>query len=121
MGDIFLVPTQHHLNATVYPSIVADHVHLLTITHLLRATSSRTMNHVTKIKSSPTGFLNMKMTGRGGAGFIIDVQPTNLQQLHNAIMPIWTKLSEECFQELLESMTQTIKAVLKAKGGPTRY
>ncbi len=32
-----------------------------------------------------------------------------------------TKISEECFKHLVESMPQKIKAVLKAKGGPTRY
>ncbi len=46
----------------------------------------------------------------------MDVQPTNLQQLRNAIMSIWTKISEECFQHLVESMPQRIKAVMKAKG-----
>ncbi len=46
----------------------------------------------------------------------MDVQPTNLQQLSDAIMSIWTKISEECFQHLVESMPQRIKAVLKAKG-----
>ncbi|KAK0143188.1 Transposable element Tcb2 transposase [Merluccius polli] len=51
---------------------------------------------------------------------IMDVQPTNLQQLRDAIMSIWTKLSEECFQYLVESVPRRIKAVLKAKGGPTR-
>ncbi len=51
---------------------------------------------------------------------IMDVQPTNLQQLRDAIMSIWTKISEEYFQHLVESMPQRIKAVLKAKGGPTR-
>ncbi len=35
---------------------------------------------------------------------IMDVQPTNLQQLRDAIMSIWTKISEECFQHLVESM-----------------
>ncbi len=35
---------------------------------------------------------------------IMDVQPTNLQQLRDAIMSIWTKTSEECFQHLVESM-----------------
>ncbi len=50
----------------------------------------------------------------------MDVLPTNLQQLRDAIMSIWTKISEECFQHLVESMPQRIKAVLKAKGGPTR-
>ncbi len=52
---------------------------------------------------------------------IMDVQPTNLQQLRDAIMSIWTKISEECFQNLVESMSRIIKPVLKAKGGPTRY
>ncbi len=52
---------------------------------------------------------------------IMDVQPTNLQQLRDAIMSIWTKISEECFQHLDESMPWRIKAVLKEKGGPTRY
>ncbi len=49
---------------------------------------------------------------------IMDVQPTNLQQLRDAIMSIWTKISEE---HLVESMPQRIKATLKAKGGPTQY
>ncbi len=51
----------------------------------------------------------------------MDVQPANLQQLRDAIMSIWTKISEEYFQHLVESMPRRIKAVLKAKGGPTRY
>ncbi len=51
----------------------------------------------------------------------MDVQPTNLQQLHYAIVSIWTKISEECFQHLVESMPRRIKAVLKAKLGPSRY
>ncbi len=59
-----LVPTEHRLNATVYLSIVADHVHpfMTTVYHLLMATSSRIMHHVTKLKSSQTGFLNMTMS-----------------------------------------------------------
>ncbi len=52
---------------------------------------------------------------------IMDVQPTNLQQLRDAIMSIWTKISEECFQHLVESMPWRMKAVLKTKAGPTRY
>ncbi len=42
-------------------------------------------------------------------------------QLSDAIMSIWTKISEECFQHFVESMPRRIKAVLKAKGGPTLY
>ncbi len=52
---------------------------------------------------------------------IMDEQPTNLQLLRDAIMSIWTKISEECFQNLVKSMPWRIKAVLKAKGGPNRY
>ncbi len=51
----------------------------------------------------------------------MDVQPTSLQQLRDAIIPIWTKISEECFQHLVESRPQRQKAVLKAKVGPTQY
>ncbi len=51
----------------------------------------------------------------------MDVQPTNLRQLRDAIMSIWTNISEECFQHIVESMPRKIKAVLKAKEGPTRY
>lgn len=50
---------------------------------------------------------------------IMAVQATNLQQLHDVIMSIWTKTSEECLQHLVESMPPIIKAVLK--GGPIRY
>ncbi len=34
----------------------------------------------------------------------MDVQTTNLQQLRDAIMTIWTKISEECLQHLVESI-----------------
>ncbi len=59
-----LVPIEHRLNVTAYLSIVADHVHpfMTTVHHLLMATSSRIMYHVTKLKSSQTGFLNMTMS-----------------------------------------------------------
>ncbi len=59
-----LVPIEHSLNATVYLSIVADLVHpfMTTVYPSSDATSSRTMHHVTKLKSSQTGFLNMTMS-----------------------------------------------------------
>ncbi len=59
-----LVPIDHRLNATDYLSIVADHVHLFmtTVYTSSDATSSRIMHHVTKLKSSQTGFLNMTMS-----------------------------------------------------------
>ncbi len=85
----------------------------------------RIMHHVTKLKSSQTGFLNMTMSSLYSNGLqspdlnpiehlwdvvereihIMDVQPTNLQQLRDAIISIWTKISEKCFQPLVESLT----------------
>ncbi len=54
-----LVPIEHRLNTTAYLSIVADHVHpfMTAVYHLLVATSSRIMHHVTKLKSSQDWFL----------------------------------------------------------------
>lgn len=45
---------------------------------------------------------------------------TNLQLLYDAIMLMWSKISEECFRHLAESMLLRIKAVLNAKGGLTQ-
>ncbi len=58
-----LVSIEHRLNHSLL-SIVADHVHpfMTTVYHLLMTTSSRIMYHVTKLKSSQTGFLNMTMS-----------------------------------------------------------
>ncbi len=47
---------------------------------------------------------------------IMNVQPTNLQQLRDAIMSIWTKISEECFQHLVKSMPQKIRQFWRQKG-----
>uniref|UniRef100_A0A8D0AUU4 Tc1-like transposase DDE domain-containing protein n=1 Tax=Sander lucioperca TaxID=283035 RepID=A0A8D0AUU4_SANLU len=50
----------------------------------------------------------------------LDVHPTSLHQLQDAILSIWANISRECFQHLVESMPRRIEAVLKAKGGQTR-
>ncbi len=135
-----LLPIEHCLNATAYLIIVADHVHPF-MTTVYPSSDGYRMHHVTKLKSSQTGFLNMTMSSLYSNGLqspdinpiehlwdlvereicIMDVQPTNLHQLRDAIRSIWTKISEECFQHLVESIPRRIKAVLKAKGGPTRY
>ncbi len=59
-----LVPIEHRLNTTAYLNIVADHVHpfMTTVYTSSDATSSRIMHHVTKLKSSQTGFLTMTMS-----------------------------------------------------------
>ncbi len=130
-------------NATAYLSIVADHVHpfMTTVYHLLmyfqqdNAPCHKAQiisdwflehdNEFTLLKWSPQSpDLNpiehlWDVVER--EIYIMDEQPTNLQQLRDAIMSIWTKISEECFQHLVESIPRRIKAVLKAKGGPTLY
>jgi len=47
----------------------------------------------------------------------LDLHPTNLHQLQDAILSIWANISKECFQHLVKSMPCGIKAVLKAKEG----
>ncbi len=139
-----LVPIEHSLNATAYLSIVVDHVHPFLTTvylssdgyfqqdnascHKAQIISDWFLEHDNEFTSlkwppqspdlNPTEHL-WDVVEREIR--IMDVQPTNLQQLCDAIMSIWTKISEECLQHLVESMTRRIKAVLKAEGGPTRY
>lgn len=36
--------------------------------------------------------------------YILGVQPANLQQLCDAIISIWTKISEDCFKHLVDFM-----------------
>ncbi len=149
MGGIFsahfghLVPIEQCLNATVYLSIVAGHVHpfMTTVYHLLMYFQQDNPpchkaqiisdwfpehdNEFTLLKCPPQSpDLNpiehlWDVVDR--EILIMDVQPTNQQQLCDAIMTIWTKISEECFQHLVESMPRRIKTVLKTKGGPTWY
>ncbi len=140
-----LVPIDHRLNATVYLSIVADHVHPFMTTvytssddyfqqdnapcHKAQIISDWFLeydNEFTLLKWPPQSPdlnpIEHLWDVVEWEIHIMDVQPTNLQQLCDAIMSIWTKIfSEEYFQHLVESMPRRIKAVLKAKGGPTRY
>ncbi len=138
-----LVPIEHHLNTTAYRSIVANHVHPFMTTvytssdgyfqdnspfYKAQIISDWFLEHdneFTLLKWPPQSpDLNpiehlWDVVEREIC--IMDVQPTNLQRLRDAIMSIWTKISEKCVQHLVESMPRKIKAVLKAKGGPTRY
>jgi len=139
-----LVPVEPCLNTTAYLSIVADHVHPFMTTvylssdgyiqqdtapcHKAQIISDSFLEHdndFTLLKWPPQSpdinpiehlwdVVEREIR-------VMDVQPTNLQQLCDAIMSIWTKISEECFQHLFESMPRIIKAVLKAKGSPTRF
>ncbi len=133
-----LVPIEHCLNATAYLSIVADHVlydfsvpifwcyfqqdnapyhkaqiisdwflvHDNEFTLLKWPPQSPDLNPIEHIWDVVEREIH-----------IIDVQPTNLQQLCDAIMSIWTKISEECFQHLAESMSWRIKVISEGKRG----
>ncbi len=57
-----LVQIEHCLNATAYPSIVADHVHPFKTTVYPSSDGYFQQDNVTKLKSSQTGFLNMTMS-----------------------------------------------------------
>ncbi len=139
-----LVPIEHCSNTTDYMSIVADHVHPFMTT--VYPSSDRYFQqdnaqcrkaqiisdwfiehndeftlHKWPPQSPDLNPIEHHWDVVEREIRIIDVQPTNLQQLRDAIMSIWTKISEECFQHLVESMPRRIKAVLKKKGGPTRY
>jgi len=115
-----LVPVDHRLNTTVYLSIVVPSSHGYSMSQ-----SSNTLKLVFEYDSEFTIFkwppVVRSQSNRAALGckeleiHIMDVQPTNLQQLWDVIMSIWTKISEECFQLLVESVPRRIRAVLKAK------
>ncbi len=143
-GGIFLAhfgllgPIEHRLKTTVYLSIVADHVHpfMTTVYHLLMYFQQDNAScHKAQIISDwflehDNEFTLLKWPPQSPdlnpiehlwdvverEILIMDVQTTNLQKLCDAIMTIWTNISEECFQHLVDSMTRRIKAVLKTKG-----
>ncbi len=133
-----LVPIEHCLNATVYLSIVADHVHpfMTTVYHLLMYFQQDNAprhkdqiisdwflehdNEFTLLKWSPQSpDLNpiehlWDVVER--EIHIMDVQTTNLQQLCDAIISIWTNISEECFNTLLNLCHEELRQFWRQKG-----
>ncbi len=117
-----LVSIDYSLNATAYLSIVADHVHPFMTTvylssdgyfqqdnapcHKAQIISDWFLEHdneFTLLKWPPQSPDLNPIEQLWDVICIMDVQPTNLQQLRDAITSIWTKISEDCFQHL-ESM-----------------
>ncbi len=119
-----LVPIEHCLNATAYLSIVADRVHPFMTTVYTSSDGYFQQNnapcHKAQIISDwflehDNEFTLLKWPPQSPdlspiehlwdvverEIHIMDVQPTNLQQLRDAIMSIWTKMSDECFQHIL--------------------
>ena len=53
---------------------------------------------------------------------VSEKQPTNTKELEEAIKAVWVlELSAEYCQSLVESMPKHLEAVIKAKGGSTKY
>ncbi len=128
LGPLVLI--EHRLH-TVYLSIVADHVHpfMTTVYHLLM-TNFQQDNAPSKAQIISDWFLNMRVcfsnelhshrsqsnrAALGCGGTEIHIMDGR-QICSNCVMlsSIWTKISEECFQHLVESMQRRIKA--KEKG-----
>ena len=53
---------------------------------------------------------------------VSEKQPTSAMELETAIKEVWaSELSAEYCRSLVESMPRRLEAVIKAKGGPTKY
>ncbi len=132
-----LVPIEHCLNATAYLSIVADHVHPFMTTvytssdgyfqqdnapcHKAQIISDWFLEHdneFTLLKWPPQ---SPDLNPIEHLWDVVEREICIMVMLLPAIMSIWTKISDECFQHLVESMPRRIKEVLKAKGHPIRY
>jgi hypothetical protein len=48
-------------------------------------------------------------------------QPTGMLDLWERVQEEWEKISQEVVVKLIDSMPHRIEAVIKAKGGPTKY
>ncbi len=133
-----LVPIEHHLNATAYLSIVADLVHPFMTTvysssdgyfqqdnapcHKAQIISDWFLEHdnaFTLLKWPPQSpdlsLIEHLWDVVEREICIMDVQPTNLQQLHDAIMSIWTNISEECFNTLLDLCHEELRQFWRQK------
>ncbi len=74
-----LVPIEHRLKATAYLSIVADHVlpFMTTVYPSSDGYFQQDNAHLTKLKASQTGFLNMTMSSLYSKG--LDSQQISIQ------------------------------------------
>ncbi|GBN34095.1 Transposable element Tcb1 transposase [Araneus ventricosus] len=47
--------------------------------------------------------------------------PSSVQCLSGKLLQIWTTISTETIQNLIETMPRRMRAIIRAKGGPTKY
>jgi len=133
-----LVPIDYHLNATVYLSIVADHVHpfMTTVYHLLmyfqqdNASCHKAQiildwflehdNEFTLLKWPPQSPdlnpIEQLWDVVEREIHIMDVQTTNLQQLCDAIMTIWPKSLRNVSNTLLNLCHEELMQFWRQKG-----
>ncbi len=96
-----LVPTEHRLNATAYLSIVADHVHLFMTTVYPSSDGYLQQDNAPchKLRSSQTGFLNMKICSLYSNGLHsnqISIQYSTFGMWWNGRFPLWMCSRQIC-------------------------
>lgn len=104
------VPTEHYLNTKAHLSIVADCIHCIPVSPQCCFQQNNVPSKKTQIISN--WFLKNKEFTILSLGFslieqeihIMDVKPTDLQQLCDAVSSTWTRIWVECFQHLAESV-----------------
>lgn len=124
--------TKLYLKTTAYPNIDADHVNPFMATVYPSSDSCFQQSPYHRTQTLSVWFLKYgneltalkRPTTRSTKTFemwwngihIMHVRLTNLQQLREIVITVRTKILEECFQHLVESVPRRTKA----KQGPTR-
>lgn len=132
------------LNSTAYLNIVADHVHSFMATmfpsgdghfqqdnapcHRARTVTNWFEEHQSEFSLLPWPAQSPDLNpiehlwDEVERSFqSLETPPSNLTQLRAAIMSAWVNIPQERYQHLVESMPRRVSAVIRAKGGPTRY
>ncbi len=111
-----LVPIEHRLNAQpTWVLLLTMAIPLwLQCTHLLMATSSRIMHHVTKPKSSQSGFLNMTMSSLYSNGLHshqISIQESTFGMWWNGRFASWMYSWQICSKCVMPSFQYGSKSL----------
>ena len=100
-AGLFFVPPKTTMNSQIYVDLLKDKLELHMAIH------------------------KCKIFMQGGAPYyrkVSEKQPINTRELEEAIEVVWVlELSAEYCRSLMESISKRLEAVIKAKGGPTKY
>lgn len=142
LGSLVRVPTS--LNAIRYVELLGDHLHPFMLFCYPHGNGVFQQDNCTSHKSRlATGWLDEHSSDFSVMNFpprspdlnpiehLWDVleqgvqghhtAPKNLTELWTVLANIWQAIPVERFQKLVESMPRRVAAVIKARGGPTRY